>query len=140
MPWLKYEAVYSAILRFVKDKGIRVRHLDLKDCAGGYYDGNKVLITIDSKARNKLDGCYYLLHEYQHFKDHREGKFPKFFDTTLEYSEEHLQLVIDAEMSAVKGGSKELKKWGIDYEPSELTAAGLELSTKFWKKYYFNIE
>jgi len=140
MPWLKYEALYSAILRFVKDKGIRVRHLDLKNGAGGYYDGAKVLITIDSKARNKLDGCYYLLHEFFHYKDHRDGKFPKFFSSHLEYSDENLQLVIDAEMSAIKGGSKELKKWGIDYEPSELTAAGLELTIIFWKKYYFNID
>ena len=138
--WLKIEPVYEAILRYVKNEGIKVYHRKIKGGAGGYFDVKKCIITIDESAKGKVAGCYYLLHEKKHYDDWRVGKFPYFFRGFDDgYNEKNLQMVIDAEMSAIIGAHKELKKWGIDYQPSEMSEGGLNETIIFWKKHYFGV-
>ena len=132
-----FSDTYQAILNHIKDCGIRVFHRDIKGGAGGYYDAEKCIITIDKSAHNKIEGCYYLCHEKIHYDQARINRFPGFFEMDNIFSEEKLALIIAAEMDAVIGGHKMLKKWGINYEPKEMTKAGLEQSTQFWKEYYF---
>lgn len=135
--WLTIEPVYEAILRSIKDKGIKVFHRKLKNGLGGCFDGKKCIITIDVRSKGKVEGCYLLLHELRHYYQWRDGHYP--FNNLGEYNEKNLQKVIDAEMDAVLSAHKELKKWGIDYEPSEMSKGGMEESVIFWKKYYFGV-
>ena len=138
MVWLdNYKTAYNLILAHIKSKGIKVFHREIKGGAGGHYNWNKVIITIDKQCKGTLEGCYLLCHELIHWEQNRYDRFPGFFEMDTEFSEEKLKIVIDAEMDAVKGACKMLKTWGINYESSELTAGGYEESVKFWKKYYF---
>lgn len=137
-PWIDYSAAYSAILRHIKDKGIRVFHRTIKSGAGGYYDANQCIITIDKSARGTIEGCYYALHELGHWEQDRYGEFKGFFTMDKVFSEEKLALVIAAEIDADKKAQKMLKSWGIQYVPLSLTEVGLKRNTEFWEKYYFS--
>jgi hypothetical protein len=136
--WYNAKTPYRSILSFVKQKGIRVYHREIKGGAGGFFDYNKLIITVHKDYRDTWAGCSILAHEITHYHDWREGKFYNFFHSHLPYTEENLKLVIDAEMSAIKGAERLLKDWGIKYDAPEFTKEGLEKSICFWKKYYFN--
>lgn len=136
--WTHPKFPYHAILCFIKEKGIRVYHREIKSGAGATFDCRKVIITIDKQYRDTWEGCGLLCHELSHFYDWREGKFKKFFEESFEYSEENMALVVEAEMSAIKGSVKLMKSWGIKYEAPELTESGYNKSVKFWREYYFS--
>lgn len=136
--WYDAKTPYRSILAHLKSKGIRVYHRKMKNGAGAMFDCRQTIITVDKECRDTWEGCALLCHELAHSYDYREGKFLKFFEEKLEFSEENLQLVIDAEMSAVRGGAKLLKMWGIKTQPKELTEEGFQESLKFWQKYYFS--
>lgn len=133
--WLNPKAPYNAILRYIKERGVRVYHREIKTGAGGLFDCRQTIITIHKDYRETWEGCVLLAHEYQHHMDHREGKFKEFFERRLK--EEDLNLIIEAEMSAIKGSVRFLKMWGINHDAPELTPEGYEKSLKFWRKYYF---
>lgn len=137
MPWLNPKAPYNAILSHIKERGVRVYHRDLKEEAGGLFDCRKSIITIHKDYRETWDGCYFAAHEWAHWCDYREGKFLNFFETNLEFTQENLNLIIEAEMSAVNGAVKFLKMWGIKYEPRELTEKGYKECLEFWQNRYF---
>lgn len=134
--WLNYSAPYESILRHIKDKGIRVFHRTITGGVAGYYDGGKCIITIDKRFRGKVEGCFYLCHEFCHYNQYRYNEFPDFFKIDGALDEITLPLVIEAELDADKKASKMLKSWGINYEPATFTKAGLEEYIIFWKKYY----
>lgn len=136
MGWLNSRAPYNSILRYIKERGVRVFHREIKSGAGGLFDCEKVIITIDKDSRETWEGCYLLAHEQCHYLDWREGKFKDFFSGNYKNDEAGLNLIIEAEMSAVNGAVEMLKMWGIDHKPAELTKSGLEDSIRFWKKYY----
>jgi hypothetical protein len=136
-PWKDYAPVYKSILRQIKDKGIRVFHRSIRHGAGGLFDQNQCIITIDKTYKNTLYGCFVLCHELIHFEQSRINEFPGFFEISGEFTQEKLDLIIAAEVDADKKASKMLKMWGINYEPLSFTKVGLEENIKFWKKYYF---
>lgn len=112
-------------------------HREMKSGAGGLFDCEKVIITVDKESRETWVGCYLLAHEWMHYLDNREGKFKDFFSGNYKNDEAGLNLIVEAEMSAINGAVKFLKMWGIEYKPTEFTKKGLEDSIKFWKKHYF---
>jgi hypothetical protein len=135
MGWLNPKAPYNAILCHIKSKGIKVYHREMNNGADGLFDCKKIIITINKDIKYTYHGCAVLCHELQHFNDYRDGKFRKFFEEHLVESD--LDLIIEAEMSAIKNSLKLLKMWGIKYSPRELTDEGFNESIEFWKKYYF---
>lgn len=136
MGWNNPKAPYNSILNFIKSKGIRVYHRKIKSGAAGLFDCRQTIITIDKDLRDTYEGCGVLCHELSHFYDYRDGKFLKFFEEKLNKND--LDLVIEAEMSAIKNSVKLLKMCGIPYSPPELTEKGYNESVEFWKKYYFD--
>lgn len=136
--WYNSKAPYRAILCHIKEKGIRVYHREIKSGAGATFDCRKTIITVDKQYKDTWEGCYLLCHELTHRTQYYEGRFLKFFEESLEFNEDNFQLVITAEMDAVRGAVKLLKTWGIKYEPPELTENGLSESIKFWREYYFD--
>lgn len=135
MTWLNPKTPYNAILCHIKSKGIKVYHREIKFGADGLFDYSKTIITINKELKHTYEGCAVLCHELSHFYDYRDGKFSKFFEKPLK--KEDLDLIIEAEMSAIKNSVKLLKMWGIPYSPTELTKEGFNESLKFWKEYYF---
>jgi hypothetical protein len=135
MGWSNPKAPYNAILCHIKSKGIRVYHREIKSGACGLFDCQKTIITISKDLKNTYEGCGVLCHELSHFCDYQEGKFLKFFEERL--TEKDLDLIIEAEMSAIKNAVKLSKMWEIQYSPPELTKKGFDESVEFWKKYYF---
>ena len=139
MPPADHSLVYEAILLYIKNKGIKIIHRTIRTGAGGTFAADKKIITIDKAARNTLNGCFYLCHEFIHYKQHVNNEFPGFFNITGEYTREKMDLIIRAEIDADKRGSKLLMGWGLDYSPASLEEDGLVGHIKFWKKYYFNL-
>jgi len=135
MGWSNPKTLYNSILCHIKSKGIRVYHREIKSGAGGLFDYQKTIITISKDLKHTYEGCGVLCHELSHFYDYREGRFLRFFEEIL--TEKDLDLIIEAEMSAIKNSVKLLKMWGIPYSPPELTEKGFKESVEFWKRYYF---
>lgn len=132
-------AKYHEIISDIRAKGYKVIHKKLPKAVAGYFNPDNCDIEVDRTIRNTIEGCYTLLHEYQHAMDYREGKFKEFFDMNedTEYSDINLERVIEAETHAAKGAQKRLKVYGIIYTPTELTEKGLKDCIVFWKEEYF---
>ena len=133
MTWLTPRSPYRAILVHIKSKGIKVFHRKIKSGAGGLFNHQTMIITIDKEYKDTWDGCYFLAHELVHFTQHREGNFKRFFADERDLT---LEEIIEAEMDAVRGAVKMLKLWGIQYTPKEFSEEGYNESVKFWKEYY----
>lgn len=137
-----YSAIYERILAFVKDKGIkRVVHkkLDAQKLSG-YYNPANATIAITAKLRNTKEGCFVLLHEYSHFRQHKTGKHNRFFYPRTDMPEHEQRTFIEyvdaMEEEADESASKLLwENWSLyhrgDYDnnPSHYR--------KFWAQYYF---
>ena len=133
------EIKYKTILEDIKFLGYKVVHKKLPKDVAGYFNPDTYGIEVDKTIKNTLEGCYCLLHELFHAIDYREGKFKKFFkmEDDEEFSEEKLQLIIEAELSAATQAQKRLRHYGIEYTPNELTERGYKDCVKFWRKEYF---
>lgn len=142
MPPIDYKLIYAEILSYVKGYGIRVIHKNLKGDIGGLFCCKNTIIYINKSSRETLEGCYYLLHEWIHWRDYMEGKFPDFFTgkSMQVYNEANLEYIKRAEMSAIIGGHEKLKWFGAYYKPEEMKRGGMNESIKFWKQYYWGIE
>jgi len=136
MPWKDFKVPYKMILDMLKSKGIKVFHRKLKKDVGGLYNPTNTNISISKDLKNTESGCYTLLHEFAHWSQHREGKFKLFFSDNFEYTEENFNLILEAEMDAVKTAKQLLKTFGVTYDPPELTKSGRKDVIEFWRRYY----
>jgi hypothetical protein len=133
--------LYDTLLKTFRDEGMKIIHRKLKG-AGGLYCCEKNIITISTKYRNTLEGCYYLCHEKIHAEQRRYNEFPEFFSMgkKIHFDETIFQKVLEAEMDAVKRANLTLKMFGVPFSPPELTKDGFEYAKDFWKNYYFREE
>lgn len=130
---------YIQILKYVQKK-CKVYHRDLsKDGVGGYYNPNNHIISINKKDKYTLDGCFFLLHEYFHYIDHKKGKYKKFYSwwDDEKYADWKMEIIVKAEQSASKQAVKLLEKFRILYISEDLTKTGLKRNKKFWRGFYF---
>ena len=135
------QGYYTLLLKTFRGEGIKIIHRKLNG-AGGLYCSTKDLITISSECKDTLLGCYYLCHELAHRAQRRYNEFPEFFKlpNKPKFNEKLFELILKAEMDAVKRANVTLKMFGVPFSPPELTKEGYAHAEKFWREYYFKKE
>jgi hypothetical protein len=129
---------YTLLLKTFRAEGLTILHRPLKE-GGGHYNPTTTKITISSEYRNTLKGCSILCHEYHHYKQNRYNEFPEFFNLprNMKFDQKTFDLILAAEMDAVKGANLTLKMFGIPFVCEELSPEGQRHAEKFWREYYF---
>jgi hypothetical protein len=137
--YISPQSYYELLLETFRAQGVKIIHRKLNG-AGGLYCPKSNNITIGTEYRNTLEGCNYLCHEMAHHTQNRYNNFPEFFNLPAEkvkFDEKLFELILEAEMDAVKRANVTLKMFGIPFTPPELTKKGYEHAKNFWKSYYF---
>lgn len=137
---LQYKRIYIDTLKEIRFKGIKIYHKKQACDTGGTYDPTTCIIEIDPKYRYTKEGVFYLLHEYGHYLDHREGRFVWFFNSSdkEKYSEAKMKEVFEAERSASKIALREAKLRGLkDCYAVELDEDEKDYLETFYRKHYF---
>ena len=118
--------------------GISVRHR--KMLCGGEFNPKSEIIWVNKDYRETLDGCYYLCHEFIHYRQLYYNEFPEFFamSTPEPFSDKKLAIVLEAEYNAVNRAVKMLRTYGIrGYMPIELHPNTRQSCIEYWKNEYF---
>lgn len=130
-----YKALYEYLLIKLKAKNIKIIHKKMDGSMGGYYDIRSKIIYVDKECKYTKNGCFYLCHEYGHWKQHKAKKFKKFFNFTgyEPFSEELLDFIMEAENDADKIALSMLKDHGFE----KVLNSQKDLRD-YYSKYYFH--
>lgn len=133
------KSTYNRILSDIKSQGYRVIHRKLDSETAGLYDPDSDCITINTRVRWTLEGCFVLCHEFQHGLQRRYNEYPEFFklDGTQPYSKRLMRIVIAAECGASRKAVKVLKTYGLKWISEDLTVKGLKQCIRYWRAHYF---
>ena len=143
---MQYDIIYQSIVKFVKANGVKhVKHTDL-DARGmfGEFQCATQTICIDKKIKNTHDGCFFLLHEYVHFKQWKSGKYKRFFNIKPNHPK-HLQRTLLEYIAAVEAETDDEAMWLLWYNWAVFFDANTRQTTtekdmRWWAKYFFHDE
>jgi len=132
--------IYQDILEEIKKYKVKVFHRKIDKNFGGLYDPVSKLITVNKDDQDTIDGCFYLLHEFGHYLDHKKGKYKNFYNSPYcqEFSTKSFIEVVKAEQSASSFAVKYLRKnYSISYLSDDITKEGIASSVNCWISNYF---
>lgn len=132
--------IYDEVLRDIKERGIKVYHRRQASGTGGTYCPITTNIEIDPHFRGTKNGVFILLHEYSHWRQHRNGEFKWFFSSSGSepMTEKKMEEIFIAEKDASTQALRLLKQYGIfGYKPDELNPKQHKWLREFYEKNYF---
>ena len=133
----KVEKIYNELLDICKSEGLRVVHCKIAQDTSGEYMMDKKNIRIDRRGKYTMEGLKTLSHEFFHYRDHRRGRYKRFYNKQIHKDIGDMSLVIKAELSVSMQARDFLKKRGIYAHFEDLTRRGLKENIDFWLKHYF---
>ena len=131
---------YEKLVRRLRAEGLKIYHKKQGKDTGGSYDASTKIIEIDPVFRNSKKGIFILLHEYQHYLQHKNKKFKWFFRNRglSKVTKERMGEVFAAEENASELALVEYNKLDLgDYIPEELDDRNKEWLYNFYLDSYF---
>jgi hypothetical protein len=131
---------YEKLVRRLRAEGLKIYHKKQGKDTGGSYDASTKIIEIDPVFRNSKKGIFVLLHEYQHYLQHKNKKFKWFFRNRglSKVTPEKMAEVFAAEKNASELALIEYNKLDLgDYIPEELDDSNKEWLYNFYLDSYF---
>lgn len=116
----KYSEMYwAAYKRFIKDQNIKIRHKNVPLSYDGEYNAETKTIIVSSRLAGTFEGYSTLLHEWNHYRQHKTGRFKELFrdnpKAMLKWSKKKkINFIWRCEWSCYQFVRKELKKQNID--------------------------
>jgi hypothetical protein len=143
---MHYDVIYQDIIRFVKANGVKhVVHKDL-DPRGlfGLFHPDKNTIAIDKRLKNTHDGCFFLLHEYIHYKQWSSGKYKRFFNITSAIPKHEQRTLLEYVVAVEQETDEEAMwllwhNWAVFFDGIK-RQNNSDKDLRWLAKYYFNDE
>lgn len=134
--WKDPSIPYQAMLKYMKEKGAKIYHRNLKGRIGGLFNPSSNTISVSKDRKNTEEGCFILAHEWAHWLQCRNGEFSWFFAADFEATEANIDEVIHIEIETDIRAVRFCKMFGVNYKPKSLSSEGKEDHVAFWRKYY----
>lgn len=131
---------YKKLVRQFRAEGLKIYHKKQGKDTGGSYDADTKIIEIDPGFKETKKGIFILLHEYQHYIQHKNKQFKWFFQNRglSEVTDKKMAEVFAAEKDASTNALIEYKKLNLgNYLPEELDDNNKEWLYNFYLESYF---
>jgi hypothetical protein len=101
-------------------------------------------IYIDKRWKNTKDGCFYLLHEYVHYKQLKSGKYKRFFNIKPNAPKSEQRTLVEYVAIVEQETDEEAMwllwhNWAVYFDITDRQKI-TETDMKWWAKYFFNDE